>query len=191
MEITEKIFSALERIHTATRSALQTTVHQHGMSPLQAQILLYLCQKNVSNTSHLADYFKVTKPTISDAVKTLISKKLLNKTPLPNDARAFHLTLTTSGRKEAKIIASYATPFLQSVDEQTTEEKNALWGALLHLVHTMESQGLIPHNRMCFSCQHFIKNTSNHTYYCGLMGKPLAVTNLRIDCNEHKPQIAI
>lgn len=186
MDIVEKIFSALERIHTSSRSALTRAGHEHGLSPLQAQILHFVHRRSTASASQLADQLRVSKPTISDAIATLLTKKLIKKTASIEDARGYSITLTAKGRNEAVLLASYATPFLDSVNTLSEPQKQALWDALLNLLRTMENQGLIPHQRMCFSCQHFEKNAANNGYYCRLMQLPLRIDELRIDCNEHE-----
>lgn len=190
MELEDKIFSALERIHTASRSALQRTVSEHGISPLQAQIIHFLNRRSASSVSQLAEQIRVSKPTISDAVTVLLEKKLIKRIASQNDARSNALMLTAKGKSQATHLASYAAPFLDSVGELNETQKKALWDALLHLLRTMESQGLIPHQRMCFSCKHFAKDTANAAYYCRLMDKQLQTLELRIDCQEFERTVA-
>jgi DNA-binding MarR family transcriptional regulator len=150
MELEEKIFSAMERIHTASRSALQKSVHGHGVSSLQAQIMHHIASRDSASVSQLAEHLKVSKPTISDAVAVLLDKKLVKKVIGAGDARSYHLALTAKGRTEATTIAGYAAPFLETLGELTDEQKQALWKALLQLLKTMQAQGLIPLQRMPF-----------------------------------------
>lgn len=186
MSIEKKIFSALERIHTASRSALQRAATSHGISPLQAQILRFVDARSTASVSQLADQLRVSKPTVSDAVAALFEKGLIKKIVNKEDARASSLFLTRQGKQENAAINSYAGPFLDSVGQLTPEQKGALWGALLHLIQTMERQGLIPHQRMCATCRHFARNVDGADYYCTLMNAHLTATELRIDCAEHE-----
>lgn len=186
MRIEQKIFSALERIHTASRAALQRAVVGHGMSPLQAQILRFVEARGAASVSLLADQLRVSKPTVSDAVSVLLEKGLAEKIANKDDARASSIFLTERGKRESAAIDSYAGPFLDSVGQLTPEQKDALWSALLHLIQTMERQGLIPHQRMCATCRHFARDVNGAPYYCRLMNSPLAAPELRIDCAEHE-----
>lgn len=180
----EKIFSALERIHTSSRSSLTRASHEQGLSPLQAQILHFIQRRDTSTVSQLADQLSVSKPTVSDAIASLLTKKLIKKTASKLDARGYSITLTAKGRNEAMILASYATPFLDSVGTLTEPQKQALWDALLNLMRTMENQGLIPHQRMCFSCKHFEQRPDGKSY-CRLMEQSLGMIDVRLDCAEH------
>lgn len=183
----EKIFSALERIHTASRGALQQAVTGHGVSALQAQILHALHRQEGVGASWLATQLHVSKPTISDVLASLLEKNLVRKTPHKADARSRLFTLTARGHRTAAHIADYARPFLGTVGTLNNAQKQALWEALLHLLRTMESQGLIPHQRMCLTCGHFAKDLNGAKYYCTLMNVPLSAEALRIDCKEHTP----
>lgn len=186
MELEEKIFSALERIHTASRSALQKSVHGHGVSTLQAQIMHHLASRGSASVSGLAEYLKVSKPTISDAVAILLEKKLIKKTIGAEDARGYRLALTPKGRNEAVKISNYSAPFLETLGSLTETQKTALWEALLQLLKTMQAQGLIPLQRMCLSCKHFEQGEKGRRYYCRLMDSMLALDSLRLDCSEHQ-----
>jgi DNA-binding MarR family transcriptional regulator len=186
MLLNEKIFSALERIHTSSKSALQRAGQSLGLSPLQAQIIFFVLLRGEANVSQLAEQLCVSKPTISDSVAALLSKKLIKKILGKEDARGYRAVLTTKGRSEAALLANYATPFQDSINALTESQKQALWDALLHLLQTMGVQGLIPYQRMCLSCQHLARNVGSDAYYCRLMEKPLPSEALRIDCDEHE-----
>ena len=190
MRIEQKIFSALERIHTASRAALQRVSIGHGMSPLQAQILRFVESRGAAGVSQLADQLRVSKPTVSDAVAVLLQKGLVEKAANKDDARASSIFLTGRGKQESAAIDSYAGPFLDSVGQLTPEQKDALWGALLHLIQTMERQGLISHQRMCMTCRHFARDVDGAPYYCTLMDAPLTAPELRVDCPEHERSVA-
>ncbi len=186
MDLEEKIFSALERLHIASRSGLQKSVLGYGVSVLQAQIMRHIDVRNSASVSQLAEQLKVSKPTISDAVASLLTKKLVKKVMVAEDARGYHLTLTPTGHTETSNIFNYATPFLETLNSLNNKQKEAFWDALLHLLKTMQEQGLIPPQRMCFSCQYFEQNKDRDRYYCKLMKIALSLELLRVDCNEHK-----
>lgn len=185
--IDEKIFFAIERIHTATRSALQHAAQEHKLSPLQAQILNYIDHREAANVSDLASYFRVSKPTVSDSVSTLITKGFVTKAMSKHDARGSEILLTEAGEQEVRAVDSYASPFLISLEALSDEQKKELWGALVLLIKTMEQQGLISHTRMCFSCGHYVKAYSEKKDYCKFMESPLGLSDLRLDCSEHFP----
>lgn len=182
--IEEKILSALERVHVATKSSLQKTVQQQNLSPLHAQILNHLRDNGPSGVSTLAVQLRVTKATISDSISSLHSRKLVKKLPDKTDRRSHRVSLTAAGEKEAALLSTYAAPFLKSVSTMDEAQKNALWEALLNLLKVMQTQGLIPPTRMCMTCRHF-EQKSDGSKYCRLMEITLAIPDLRSNCAEH------
>jgi DNA-binding MarR family transcriptional regulator len=183
MIIEEKILSALERLHTVTRSSLQKAGQQQGLSPLHARILHRL-QSGPQTISSLASQFRISKPTVSDSVAVLLMRKFVKKYADENDGRSHKIGLTPAGEKEASLLGAYAAPFLQSVGQMDDLQKQALWAALLNLLKIMQAQGLIPHDRMCSTCNHFQETGDGG--YCKLMQVPLVAAELRIDCPEHE-----
>ncbi len=183
-KIEEKILSALERVHVATKSSLQKAVQQQNLSPLHAQILHYLDNNGPQGVSILATQLRVTKATISDSVASLHARKFVKKLPDKNDGRSHRVALTVAGEKEAVLLASYAAPFLKSVSTMDEAQKQALWEALLNLLKVMQAQGLIPPARMCATCRHFEQKSGGG--YCRLMEINLAIPDLRVNCAEHQ-----
>lgn len=183
MIVEEKILSALERLHTVTRSSLQKAGQQQGLSPLHARILHRL-QSGPQTISSLALAFRISKPTVSDSVAVLLERKFVKKYADEKDGRSHKIGLTAAGEKQAVMLDAYAAPFLQSVGQMDDLQKQALWGALLNLLKIMQGQGLIPHDRMCSTCNHFQETGDGG--YCKLMQVPLAIADLRIDCPEHE-----
>jgi DNA-binding MarR family transcriptional regulator len=186
MDTDEKIFAALERLQTASRAALTNAGVQNGLSTLQAQLLQLLQRRDGMRPSTLAAQLQVSKPTVSDAVATLVAKGLVMRKRQKADARSHELGLTKKGRAETLRLGGYATPFLQSLEALSSGQKSALWEALLNLLRALESNGFIPHQRMCLSCEHFHPNAREGTGFCGLLQSPLAIQDLRLDCPDHQ-----
>ncbi len=74
-----KIVVALERISEAFRVLLWQQSKEFGVSPIQIQLLIFidLHQQDYCKVSYLAQEFNLTKATISDAVKSLEQKQLI------------------------------------------------------------------------------------------------------------------
>mgnify|MGYP001953763141 CR=1 FL=1 len=79
--LSNKIIAGLERISEAFKVLLWQKAKTIGLSPIQIQILIFINYHKIEfcNVSHLAKEFNVTKPTISDAVKVLVNKELIEK----------------------------------------------------------------------------------------------------------------
>ena len=90
-KIESRIVVALERISEAFRVLLWNESKENSLSPIQIQILIfiYFHSHEKCKVGYLADEFNMTKATISDSVKVLLSKELVAKETDPIDTRSY------------------------------------------------------------------------------------------------------
>lgn len=178
-----KIAMGIERLSTVFRAALWEETKRCGLSPLQAQILLFIASHAPmqSRVSTLAKEFAVTKATVSDAVRALLEKGMLKKKS-GDDARAFSLALTASGKKQVQKFSVLTEYFDEALTAIPANERKKIWEGLLLLIGHLQKTGIIP-LRMCFSCQHYGKHKS--VPYCQLLEQALQIEDIRLDCPEH------
>lgn len=183
-----KIIAGIERLSTIFRSALWEEAKHYNLSPLQVQILLFISFHDAGQCriTSIAKEFAVTKATVSDAVKALLGKGLLEKYGT-QDARGFFLSLTLEGKKCAGKLSGISDFFSASLANIPQNEINKIWEGMLLLIGHLQKNSVIP-ARMCFSCQHFGKNhPSGAPHYCHFLQKPLEISDIRIDCPEYYP----
>lgn len=182
-----KIVAGLERLSQVYRSLLWEKAKVIGLSPIQIQILIFIRyhDPSLSTVSALAQEFSVTKPTISDAIRVLLEKDLLVKRPNPTDARSFLVHLTVKGKRITDNMEQYADPIAGLIAEMDPNEKTALWKYISGLISQLNSAGIIAVQRTCFHCRYFGEHDDRP--FCNLLGKPLAVQDIRIDCPEFEP----
>lgn len=189
-DLDAKLVLALERISHVFRVLLWEQTKQYNLSPIQTQILIYIYHQPEydRNISTLAIRLNVTKATISDAVKSLVQKKLVKKQTDKEDARYFYLTLTNKGSELVKKIESWGEQFRKNFREIPDKDKTTLYETLLRLLINFEEQGIINRNRICFTCKHFQnqKKSNKELYFCELLNLPLKTNELRVDCPEHE-----
>lgn len=185
-KIESRIVVALERISEAFRVLLWKESKENALSPIQIQILIFIYFHDLEKCKigYLADEFNMTKATVSDSVRVLISKQLLAKETDPNDTRSYTLSLTKEGRKTAKSASLFAASIEQPIEELSQEQKEIMLNGLLKLIYSLNKSGVITIQRMCFTCSHY-KN-ENGVHYCKLLRKNLAVSEIRVDCPEHE-----
>lgn len=178
-----KIVLGIERLSTLFRAALWDEAKQCGLSPLQVQIMLFIAShtQTLNNVSCLAKEFGITKATVSDAVRSLLGKKLLKKQSA-GDARAFSLYLTTSGHKLVEKLGALTQYFDEALTAIPASERKKIWEGLLLLIGHLQKTGVIP-LRMCFNCQHFSERKG--APYCNLLQQSLYLEDIRLDCPEH------
>ena len=188
-KIESRIVVALERISEAFRVLLWNESKENSLSPIQIQILIFIYFHSTEKckVGYLADEFNMTKATISDSVKILLSKELVTKETDPIDTRSFSLSLTYEGKKIAKKASLFASSIEQPIEKLTQEQKTIMLNGLLKLIYDLNKSGIITIQRMCFTCSNYQLEKGVH--YCKLLKSQLAENELRIDCQEHELQI--
>ena len=188
-KIESRIVVALERISEAFRVLLWNESKENSLSPIQIQILIFIYFHSTEKckVGYLADEFNMTKATISDSVKVLLSKELVTKETDPIDTRSFSLSLTKEGKKTAKKASLFASSIEQPIEKLTSEQKTIMLNGLLKLIYDLNKSGIITIQRMCFTCSNYQLEKGVH--YCKLLKSQLAENELRIDCQEHELQI--
>lgn len=185
-EIESKIVVALERVSQAFKVLLWQESKENNLSPIQTQILVFLLfhSKDICKVGYLANEFNMTKATISDSVKSLLQKNLIQKEIDAKDSRSFRVFLTIEGAKKAKQVASFSQPLEIPLLQLTPSQNESFLESLLTLIENLNKQDIISVQRMCISCRFY--DTKQETAYCNLLKKPLYKSDLRIDCPEHE-----
>lgn len=185
-KVESRIVVALERITEAFRVLLWNESKDNSLSPIQIQILIFLLfhSREKCKISYLADEFNMTKATISDSVRVLLSKKFVIKESNLRDTRSYIISLTQDGKKVAEKASFFATSIEKPIENLTKDQKNVLLNALLKLIYELNKSGIITMQRMCFTCSYY--EVRNDIHYCNLLKTNLAENEIRMDCPEHE-----
>jgi DNA-binding MarR family transcriptional regulator len=100
-DVDAKLVAGLERLGQVFRVLLWERAHEHGLSPVQARVLLDLRfrAEGGRRVGALAEQFSLTAATVSDALTTLAEKGFVAKEPDPDDRRARIVRLTDDGEE--------------------------------------------------------------------------------------------
>ena len=185
-KIESKIVVALERISEAFRVLLWKESKERSLTPIQTQILIFLLfhPEEMCKVSYLAQEFNMTKPTISDSVRILLKKKLIQKLDDPTDHRSYTIDLTPEGKETAREAASFAGAIEAPLSKLSDVQKEAMLSGLLRLIYDLNRAGIITIQRMCLTCRFYEQRSGGH--YCRLLQTTLANAQLRVDCPEHE-----
>jgi DNA-binding MarR family transcriptional regulator len=185
-DITSKIVVSLERISEAFKSLLWDYAKKNGLSPIQIQLLVFIAHHKNSfcKVSYLANEFNITKPTVSDAVKTLIKKELIKKIFSEIDNRSYTISLTSKGKKMVKQTENFANPIKNGVRKSNEKELEILYTSLNKLIYNLNRNGILKIQRTCYSCKFYEKNKQHH--YCHLLKSTLKNEDIRVDCVEYE-----
>jgi DNA-binding MarR family transcriptional regulator len=189
--VDSKIVAALERLNQAFRTQLWNQAQEHGLSPIQIQILVFLLNhdRSMSRVSRLAREFGVTAATVSDAVSTLVEKNLAERVASRGDLRVFDIRLTQQGRRLTRRLSGWADSMRDSLGVLSAKQQQAVMHSLMQMISSLQQSGIVSEARMCVSCRHFVEkpHSGSAQHYCLLLEKSLDTGDLRIDCPEHVP----
>ena len=187
-DVKAKVILGLERISEAYKALLWEKAKNHGLSPIQIQLLLFIADHKpaLCNVSHLAREFNLTKPTISDAIRVLHKKELLEKDHSSSDSRSYTLFVTPAGQEMIAELNAYARPIDQALDGMDDQTLNALYSTLTRLVFQLNCSGILRVQRTCFACRFYEKVDDGH--YCRLLQTSLVDRDIRLDCPEFEAQ---
>lgn len=184
-DVSAKIVVGLERISEAFRVLLWEHGKTSGLSPIQIQILIFVKyhSENLCGVSYLAKEFNLTKPTVSDAVKSLESKGYVVKKTGIRDSRSHTIKLTSEGKKVAASVENFAFPIKQKIDLLSKEDRLQLLDSVVKVIYKLNQSGILTIQRTCYACKYYSSSSSNN-HYCNLMKSVLANTEIRLDCGE-------
>lgn len=179
------LVAALERVAETFRVMLWEQAKEHGLSPIQVRVLLFLNGhgEEMATLTYLAKEFNVTKATMSEVVKVLTEKKLVQKKDNAADTRIQLLKITAQGKKTAAATGGFANRLLPFFDGLENSDKLRFKEVLLEMIFHLYKEQVVTVQRMCFSCVHY--SSSNNKPFCNLLKIPLITEALRMDCPEH------
>ncbi|MCZ4319355.1 MarR family winged helix-turn-helix transcriptional regulator [Aequorivita viscosa] len=182
--VSNKIVIGLERISEVFRTLLWAEAKKSGVSPIQIQILIFIAyhKSSLCTVSYLAKEFDLTKPTISDAVKSLEQKKLILKDYSGADSRSFLIVLSEKGKELVSVTENYANPLKKQFDSFDEEQLETVYEAIVKLIYNLNKAGIISVQRTCFACKFHRKKDGSD--YCEYLQKPLKTETIRVDCPE-------
>ncbi|AEW01870.1 hypothetical protein A4D02_07655 [Niastella koreensis] len=183
-----KIVAALEKISEVFRVLLWTEAKEHKLSPIQMQLLIFIKYHNSDKQRRIASMareFNMTKATISDSIKVLEQKGLIERADDMLDSRSFNFSLTDKGVKLTGMIENFTKPLDGAIATLSIPQKNEFLVSVLDLIFRLNQNGIISTQRMCYNCYYY-NGDRQQNHFCNLMQKELAIDELRIECPEHK-----
>jgi len=175
---TARLHQTLERLSSLFRAFLRQAAIEHGLKLVQLEALVYLSTANrYSDTpAALTEYLGVTKGTVSQTLRALVERGLVEKVPDSKDARVRHCRLTKAGRVIVR--ACYPT---ESLD---VEVGATVQPALEGLLRTLQRANGLRSFGVCRTCTHFEAGASGGV--CGLTSERLSVRDTERLCREHE-----
>lgn len=182
--IDRKIVDALEKVSQALRTLAWKKSVEQSINPIQLQILSFLFthKDDRAKVSLLAREFNISKASISDTIKLLETKGLIEKIYDESLSKQFVIQLTQEGSIKAAEVSLFDEVLLSGVGKIVPLDKEKLYFLLSEIILGLHEQEVITHQRMCKSCKHYRGEGEKH--YCSLLQQYMGIPQLRIDCDE-------
>lgn len=183
------LFDLFERLTSLIRIWNRQHPLLADLQPIQVSALIYLARCNRYSNTPLAvtDYLGLTKGTVSQSLKALEGRGLIEKTQDPRDRRSTHLRLTAPAQA---LVAAISPPdFLVNALGQLGEGAQALEDAFADLLRQIQRNTDVPGFGLCRTC--CFHQQRDGVPFCGLTREPLTPPEAGLICREHQsPQAA-
>ncbi|GAA1041657.1 MarR family transcriptional regulator [Virgisporangium ochraceum] len=186
-----QLLIGLARLGQAVRMDARRNAGPHTLSPLQADIVALLGDSRAPlRQGEIVETLASTAPTVSDAVKALRRKELVETTPDPADARALRLALTAAGRTEAARLSEVSRTLEGAVAALAPEDLAAMLRGTVTLMRELQDRRAIPISRMCLTCRFFVPDAhpagTGRPHHCAFVDAPFGDAELRVACPDHE-----
>lgn len=171
----------LERLSALIHQSVRDDAARSGLQPIHVQILSYLARANeYSNLPiAIAEYFGITRGTVSQSLNVLERKGLLVREPDPRHGKRIHLRLTAAG---IAILDSSWSKRVETAIASLPPEGSTLEPVLLALLTRLQALNDQRPFGTCQRCAHFLR-TPDATH-CALTGQVLAADQTTRICRE-------
>lgn len=190
--VVDHITAGLAKVAAVLRSQAWEGGSARKLTPTQGQILVLLSERASKHMrlNDVASELCLTAATASDAVITLVEKKLVRKERSPEDQRALVITLTAAGRREVQQAAGWTAVVRAGVKSMTPDEQAVFLRGLSKVMYSLQQQGAISVARMCVGCTYFqpyVHVDAARPHHCGFVNKPMGEGQLRLECPDFIP----
>ncbi|AUG78424.1 hypothetical protein CFP65_3635 [Kitasatospora sp. MMS16-BH015] len=188
----EQLLIGLTRLGQAVRLSAWHNAGPVKLTPLQADILLFLAgDRRPRRQGEIVTALASTAPTVSDAVRTLTTKQLVERHRDPVDSRAVTLTLSPAGLAEADRLAVVPEPLREALSALPEQDVAAMLRGTTTMIRVLQQHRAIPVSRTCVTCRFYRPDAHPedpaHPHHCAFVDAPFGDHALRLDCPDHQP----
>ncbi|OUS23944.1 MarR family transcriptional regulator [Gammaproteobacteria bacterium 45_16_T64] len=176
----------LERLGSLLRNETRQQLSEHGLQPVQFEALHYLsvCNRYSDTPMGVTEFLGQTKGTVSQTLKVLEKRELIQKCPDEHDKRVTHLKMTNEG---VQLIADILPlSLIQQASDGIEEQDIATINTTLQsLLSRFQQANNFRRFGMCERCVHNSQLDNGH-YFCGLTKEELQPFEVKKICREHE-----
>ncbi|PAJ72390.1 MarR family transcriptional regulator [Pseudoalteromonas sp. NBT06-2] len=182
---TQFIYHTIERLGELLKIAARKAGAEYGLQPVQLEVLHYLsvCNRYSDTLMAVTEYLGQTKGTVSQTIKILEKKQLLDKISDLKDKRVSHLKITP---KAIALIKDKipTTMFINASNHLSLTQQQGISSTLQLLLTTLIQSNNMKSFGHCFSCRYNAKS-GDSGYFCNLVKEPLTEKDVLLICREH------
>ncbi|GIE32907.1 hypothetical protein Ait01nite_059520 [Actinoplanes italicus] len=190
MPPTGQLLVGLARLGQAVRMEAWRNAGPHNLSPLQADIIVLLDGRGGPlRQGEIVAALASTPPTVSDAVRVLRKKELVDASRDPGDARVTLLGLTAAGREEAGRLNVQSEKLTDAVSALAPDDFAAMLRGMTTLMRELQDRRAIPVSQMCLTCRFFVPRAHpdpQRPHHCNFVDAAFGDAELRVTCPDHE-----
>ncbi len=187
-----QLLAGLARLGQAIHIEAWRNTGPHNLSPLQADIVTYLDSDGVPRRQgEVVAALASTPPTVSDAVKVLRRKGLVEATRDAGDARVVMVRLTPEGQDEARRLSIASATLSDAISTLSESDFAAMLRSTTSIMRALQERHAIPVSRMCLTCRFYEpdahRGDTDQPHHCHFVDAPFGDAQLRVTCPDHQP----
>ncbi len=188
----DRLTTTLLRLGQATRAIGLAEAREIGLTPVQAQTLLFVKRTKSFATSvgNLAAHLGATHASAVGVVDGLVARGLIVRQTNPRDRRISLLRLTEAGEELARRLERWGHLLAEALAGLSADERQTLERGLGGVIWSLRAAGYLDVAEPCRGCAYFAENAapgSAEPHHCRLIDAFLSEEEATRDCPDHLP----
>ncbi|MDW7981549.1 MAG: MarR family transcriptional regulator [Thermomicrobium sp.] len=188
-----RVAMALLRLSHAVKAISSDEVKGLGLTPMQAQVLLWIryTKPFLTSVGRLAQALGVTHVTAIGIIDALEREGLLVREASRSDRRVTLLRLTSAGEAAVQRLERFGHTLEEALAEMDENELATLERGLGAVVWSLRAAGLLQVAEACRGCTYFRENVAPGTsepHRCDLIERFLSEQEARLACPDYQPE---
>jgi DNA-binding MarR family transcriptional regulator len=188
----ERLTKTLLRIGRATRTIGLEEAREIGLTPVQAETLLFVKRTKSFATSlgSLAIHLGATHASTVGVVDALVARGLVERRSSEVDRRVTLLRLTGAGEETCRLLERWGHLLEEALAGLSEEDRATLERGLGGVIWSLRAAGYLDVAEPCRGCAYFEENAapgSPDPHLCRLINAYLSEEESRKDCPDYVP----
>ncbi len=188
----DSLTMALLRISQATRAIALDEAHSVGLTPVQAQTLLFIqrTKRFATTVRQLAATLGATHASTVGVIDGLVARGLVLRETSTQDRRVTLLRLTPEGESYCMRLVAWGHQLTEALAPLTAEERSGLERGLGAVIASLWASDLLIVSEPCRGCMYFSEDAALgqlEPHHCALLKRHMSEVEALLDCPEFTP----